>query len=266
MHQKIIRLGIGVAALLLAGAAQAALQSETVEYEVDGEPYTGYLAYDDAVEGERPGVLVVHEWWGHNEFARQQAEMLAGAGYTALALDMYGAGKVADHPEDAEAFMNEATSDPQAMEARFREAMALLQAHETVDDTRIAAQGYCFGGAVVLNMARLGLDLAGVVSFHGSLGTQAPAEPGAVKARIRAYTGGADPFVPAEQVTAFVAEMQAAEADVSLRSFPGVRHSFMNPGADEVGEQFDMPLAYDEEAATRAWQGTMAFYRELFDQ
>lgn len=266
MHQKIIQLGIGIAVMTLAVAAHAALQSETIEYEVDGDPYTGYLAYDDAVEGERPGVLVVHEWWGHNEFARRQAEELARAGYTAMALDMYGAGKVADHPEDAQAFMNEATSDPQAMAARFREAMAILQAHETVDGDRIAAQGYCFGGAVVLNMARMGLDLAGVVSFHGSLGTEAPAEPGAIKARIRAYAGGADPFVPAEQVTAFVEEMQAAEADVSLRSFPGVRHSFMNPGADEVAEQFDMPLAYDEEAATRAWQGTLAFYRELFGQ
>lgn len=266
MYQKIIQLGFGVAVMVLAAAAQAALQSETIEYEVDGDPYTGYLAYDDAVESKRPGVLVVHEWWGHNEFARRQAEKLARAGYTAMALDMYGAGKVADHPEDAQAFMNEATSDPEAMATRFREAMTVLQAHETVDDDRIAAQGYCFGGAVVLNMARMGMDLAGVVSFHGSLGAAAPAEPGAIKARIQVYTGGADPFVPPEQVTGFVEEMQAAEADVMLRSFPGVRHAFMNPQADEVGEQFDMPLAYDEEAAQQAWQGALLFYRDIFEQ
>ncbi len=266
MFEIICRSGVVVAGLVLAAGAQAALQSQTLEYDVDGAPYTGYLVYDDAVEGERPGVLVVHEWWGHNEFARQQAEELARAGYTALALDMYGAGKLADHPEDAQALMKEATSQPEAMEARFREAMARLQAHETVDGDRIAAQGYCFGGAVVLNMARRGLDLDGVVSFHGSLGASAPAEPADIQAKIRVYTGGADPFVPMEQVTGFMTEMHEAGADVTLRIFPGVRHAFMNPGADELGEQFDMPLAYDEDAATRAWAGTLAFYRELFDQ
>lgn len=266
MYQRIMQVGIGIAALILAAAAQAGLQSQSLEYEVDGDPYTGYLVYDDAVEGERPGVLVVHEWWGHNEFARKQAEKLARAGYTALALDMYGSGKVADHPEDAQAFMKEATSDPQAMEAKFRAAMSILQEHETVDGGRIAAQGYCFGGAVVLNMARAGMGLAGVVSFHGSLGTESPAEAGAVKAKIQAYTGGADPFVPLEQVTGFIEEMHAAEADVSVRILPGAKHSFMNPGADEIAEQFDMPVAYDADAAASAWAGTLAFYRELFER
>jgi dienelactone hydrolase len=266
MYQKLMHIMLGIAALMMAATAQAALQTETIQYEVDGEPFTGYLAYDDALQGERPGVLVVHEWWGHNEFARRQAEELARAGYTGMALDMYGAGKLADHPDDAQAFMQEAISDPEAMEARFRQAMATLQAHESVDGGRIAAQGYCFGGAVVLNMARMGLDLAGVVSFHGSLGATAPAEPGAVRARIQVYTGGADPFVPAEQVTGFVEEMLAAGADVTVRSFPGAVHGFMNPDADEFGERFDMPLAYDEDAAARAWAGTLAFYRELFEQ
>lgn len=252
--------------LCVAGLAQAALQSDSVEYQVEGTPHAGYLVYDDAVEGERPGVLVVHEWWGHNEFARQQAEELARAGYTAFALDMYGDGRLADHPEDAQAFMKEATSDPALMEAKFRAAMAVLQEHESVDAGRIAAQGYCFGGAVVLGMARAGLDLAGVVSFHGSLGTESPAEAGAVKARIQAYTGGADPFVPLEQVTGFIEEMHAAGADVTVRILPGAKHSFMNPGADEIAKQFDMPIAYDADAAASAWSGTLAFYRELFGQ
>lgn len=266
MCQSLLRFAFAVAVVAAAGPAQAALQSQTVEYQVEGEPHTGYLVYDDAVEGKRPGVLVVHEWWGHNEFARGQAEKLARAGYTALALDMYGSGKVADHPEDAQAFMKAATSDPALVEARFRTAMELLQGHETVDPARIAAQGYCFGGGVVLNMARAGMDLAGVVSFHGSLGTQSPAGAGAVKAKIRVYTGGADPFVPLEQVTGFIEEMHAAEADVSVRMFPGARHSFMNPGADEVAQKFDMPLAYDEQGAASAWAGTLAFYREVFGQ
>ena len=247
-------------------AALAELTSETVEYTVDGDSFTGYMVYDDEIEGERPGVLVVHEWWGHNEFARNQAERLAGAGYTAFALDMYGTGKLAEHPDDAKKFMQATMGDKQALEARFREAMSILQDHETVDESRIAAQGYCFGGAVVLNMARLGLDLDGVVSLHGSLVSDIKPEPGTIKARVLAYTGGADPFVPVEQVTGFVSEMINADADLSLTVFPGVKHSFTSEAADETGEKFGLPMAYDQEADERSWQGTMAFYENIFAQ
>lgn len=266
MPRKIMRFVACVVALGLAGAVQADLQAEVVEYEVDGNPHTGYLVHDASIDGERPGVLVVHEWWGHNDFVREQADELARAGYTAFALDMYGSGEQADHPEDAHALMSAAVSDPQGMQSRFMRALEILAGHETVDGDRIAAQGYCFGGAVVLNMARSGVDLAGVVSFHGSLGSEVTAEPGSIRARIQVYTGGADPLVPVDQVVAFVEEMQLAGADVTLRSFPGAMHSFMNPGASEVGERFEMPLAYDEHAATAAWAGTLAFYRELFGE
>ncbi|HEY7885503.1 MAG TPA: dienelactone hydrolase family protein, partial [Cellvibrionaceae bacterium] len=153
--------------LVFTTAAFAEIVSETVEYTVDGDSFTGYMVYDDDIEGERPGILIVHEWWGHNEFVRSQAERLAGEGYTAFALDMYGTGKLAEHPDDAKTFMQATMGDKKALEARFRKAMSILQDHETVDESRIAAQGYCFGGAVVLNMARLGLDLDGVVSLHG---------------------------------------------------------------------------------------------------
>lgn len=251
---------------LLAVAAHAGIQTREIDYEIDGEPFTGYMAWDDAVAGERPGVLVVHEWWGHNDFARDQAEKLAAAGYTAFALDMYGQGRVADHPDDAQAFKNAATETFAQVRERFGRARAILAGHDTVDAGRIAAQGYCFGGGVVLDMARSGADLDGVVSFHGSLGSDVTAEPGTVKARIRVYTGGADRFVPPKQVAGFVREMQAAEADFTVTSFPGVRHSFMNPGADAYAESFGMPVGYDAAAAERAWAGTLAFYREIFDQ
>lgn len=261
------RLAITTAAsLAFTTAAIAEITSETVEYSVDGESFTGYMVYDDDIQGERPGILVVHEWWGHDEFARSQAEKLAAEGYTAFALDMYGTGKLAEHPDDAKKFMQATMGDKQALEARFRKAMSILQDHETVDESRIAAQGYCFGGAVVLNMARLGLDLDGVVSLHGSLGSDIQPEQGAVKARILAYTGGADPFVPVEQVTGFVSEMTKAGADLSLTVFPGVKHSFTSEAADETGEKFGLPMAYDEEADKRSWQGTMAFYKNIFSQ
>ncbi len=254
-------------ALTLAAASTSAiaeLQTKTVEYQVDGTSFTGYLAWDDEFTGKRPGVLVVHEWWGHNEFARNQAERLAGEGYTAFALDMYGSGTVADHPDDAQKFMQAASSDMDVVRARFMAAKTLLQQHETVDASKIAAQGYCFGGAVVLNMARLGVDLDGVVSFHGALGSPIKAEAGKVIPRVQVYTGGADKMVPSEQVAALAREMQDASVDLTLVSFPGVLHSFTNPGADKVAEEFGMPIGYDAAAAERSWNGTMAFYREIF--
>ncbi|EON92941.1 dienelactone hydrolase [Marinobacter lipolyticus SM19] len=242
----------------------ADMQTETVEYTVNGDTFTGYIAWDDDVEAKRPGVLVVHEWWGHNEFARGQAEKLAKAGYTAFALDMYGSGKVADHPDDAKQFMQEATSDIDNIKSRFMAAMELLQNHDSVDGDRIAAQGYCFGGAVVLNMARLGVDLDGVVSYHGALGSSIKAEAGKVNARVQVYTGGADQMVPSDQVADLVREMQDAEVDLTLVSFPGVLHSFTNPEADRIGKEFGMPVGYDNAAAKRSWDGTLRFYNEIF--
>ncbi len=253
-----------IALTLLAGPALAELQTETVEYNIDGTTFSGYIAYDDKVEGKRPGVLVVHEWWGLNDFARGQAEKLAEQGYTAFALDMYGSGKLATHPDDAKQFMQATMGDRQAMENRFRAAMTILQNHATVDAERIAAEGYCMGGAIVLNMARLGLDLDGVVSFHGSLGSNIQAESGDISARIQVYTGGADPFVPVEQVTGFVNEMMTASAHFTLVNFPQAKHSFMAPSADEVAEKFGLPVAYDPQAAAQARKGSLDFYREIF--
>jgi dienelactone hydrolase len=264
---KTLRYGCAAlaAAITLASTqASADMQTETVEYQVNGKTFTGYMAYDDDIDGKRPGVLVVHEWWGHNEFAREQAEKLASEGYTAFALDMYGSGKLAKHPEDAKSFMQEATKDMDQVKARFMAAKNLLQQHDSVDASRTAAQGYCFGGAVVLNMARLGVDLDAVVSYHGALGSPITAEAGKVQPRIHVYTGGADKMVPSEQVAGLVREMQDAEVDLTLVNFPGVLHSFTNPGADQIAEEFGMPVGYDQNAASRSWEGTLELYREVF--
>jgi dienelactone hydrolase len=216
-----------------------------------------------SAKGKKPGpaVIVVHEWWGLNDYARQRARQLAEAGYTAVAVDMYGHGKVADHPRDAQGFMQAALAEPEKMQARFNAARNVLAAERNVDASRIYGVGYCFGGAVVLNQARHGADLAGVASFHGSLGTTNPAAEGVVKARVLVATGGADPMVPAQQVGEFVTEMSSAGVDLTLLSFPGVLHSFTNPGATAVGQQFDMPLAYDEAADKASWQALMDFIR-----
>lgn len=263
------RAGIASAALLIATAspqAWAELQTETIDYTIDGQTFTGYLAWDDKYRGRRPGVLVVHEWWGHNEFARKQAERLASAGYTAFALDMYGSGKQAEHPDTAQQFAREATRDLQQVKTRFTRAMALLQEHQSVDSSRIAAQGYCFGGAVVLNMARMGVDLDGVVSYHGSLTSPVQTEAGEIKAAVQVYTGGADQMVPSSQVGGLVREMQNAEVELTLVSYPGARHSFTNPEADRIAEEFNMPIGYDEEAAQHSWNGTLRFYEDIFSR
>lgn len=246
------------------GPAQATVQTRTVQYSVNNERYTGYVAWDDSINGERPGVLVVHEWWGHGDYVRRRARQIAKLGYTGFALDMYGDGKRADHPDQAKEFMQAVKSDMDAAEQRFRAAKELLESHATVDPDRIAAQGYCFGGGIVLAMARRGIDLDGVVSFHGGLGTDNPAEQGEVEAAVRVHTGGADPLVPADQVAAFVEEMAKAGVDYGVRSYPGAKHSFTNPSADDYAADHDLPVAYDAQADRRSWQATRAFYRELF--
>lgn len=246
--------------------AEAAVQGEEVVYQVDGQDYTGYMAFDDALSGERPGVLVLHEWWGHNAYARHRAEMLAGLGYTAFALDMYGSGQLADHPETATKFMQAATADPAKLKIRFLTALKILQDQPDVDPEQVAAIGYCMGGGIALNMARAGMPLKGVAVFHGSLGTNNPVKLGQVKGEITVFTGAADPFVPEEQVQAFKQEMQAAGVPYHLKSYPGVKHSFTNPEADGFAERFGMPLAYDKAADADSWKRLTSFLKRIFSQ
>ena len=240
------------------------IRGEEVVYKAGDTTLKGYLAWDAAKEGPRPGVIVVHEWWGHNDYVRTRARMLAEEGYTALALDMYGDGKQAAHPEDAQQFMMEAISDAEVSQARFAAASELLRKHETTDPTKLAAIGYCFGGAVVLHMARSGNELAGVASFHGNLATETPAEPGMVKAKVLVLHGADDPFVPSEQLEAFRKEMDAAGADYQVIEYAGAVHAFTNPAATENGKKFDLPLAYNEEADKQSWAELQRFLRELF--
>ena len=259
------RLAVAAGLFLVAGAiAGGAIQTEEVSYKSGDKTLKGFLAYADSAKDARPGVLVVHEWWGHNEYARRRARMLANLGYTALAVDMYGDGKQAKHPVDAGKFSNEVMSNLESAKARFVAAMKLLQDHETTDPERMAAIGYCFGGGVVLHMARLGVDLDGVVSFHGSLGAKEAAKKGAVKARVLVCHGADDPFITAEQLEAFKAEMRDAEVDLTFKSYAGAIHSFTNPDADKFGKEFKIPLAYNKEADTASWTDMQKFFKEIF--
>lgn len=248
--------------LALSTTALAAVQDKEVTYSADGITMKGYVAWDDAVTGPRPGVLVVHEWWGHNEYARKRARMLAELGYTALAVDMYGDGRTADHPKDAGAFAGEVRKNAAGARARFQAAEDLLKQQAGVDAARIGALGYCFGGTVVLEMARQGADLKAVASYHGGLATDTPAQAGAVKARVASFTGDADPMIPASQVEAFRQEMTQAGVDVTTVVYPGVKHSFTNPEADAYAQRFNMPLGYDAAADADAWDKTRRLLRD----
>jgi dienelactone hydrolase len=258
---------IRVASIVLLSAwltAHAGVKHEEVSYSANGVTMKGYLAYNDAKKGKRPGVLVVHEWWGHNEYARKRANMLAELGYVALAVDMYGDGKQAAHPQDAQKFAGAVMQNLEGAKARFTAAMDLLKKNPHTDTKRLAAIGYCFGGGVVLHMARFGFELKGVVSFHGSLGTQTPAPAGKIKAKVLVCNGADDGFVTPEQIAAFKKEMTDAKVDFQFLSYPAAKHSFTNPDADQYAKQFGVPIAYNAEADKKSWEDMQAFFKKIF--
>lgn len=245
-------------------AAQAGIKDEEVTYTAGDVTMKGYLAYDDAKKGKRPGVLVVHEWWGHNEYARKRARQLAEMGYVALAVDMYGDGKQAAHPQDAQKFAGAVMQNVEGAKARFMAALDLLKKNPNTDSKRIAAIGYCFGGGVVLHMARFGVALKGVASFHGSLQTQTPAVAGKVKAKILVCNGADDNFITPEQIATFKKEMTDAKVNFQFNSYPGAKHSFTNPDADNYAKQFGMPIAYNADADKKSWEDMQAFFKKIF--
>ncbi len=251
---------VAFALLTLTSTARAEIKTKEIEYRQGTTPLRGLLAWDSAQSGKRPGVVVVHEWWGHNQHARTQAVRLAKAGYVAFALDMYGKDKVTTHPKDAQKFADEALSDPQIERARFDAAVAQLKQAPQVDPGRIAAIGYCFGGHVVLDMARLGEDLAAVATFHGSLGSKIHAQKG-IKPRILVMAGNADPMVGADAIATFKKEMTDAGARFEVIMYPGAKHAFTNPDADKSG----VPgLSYNAEADKESFAALLKLLGEVF--
>jgi dienelactone hydrolase len=240
------------------------IQTQELSYEFGGTQMKGFLAYPAQLTGKVPGVLVVHEWWGPNDYVRRRAKQLAERGYVALAVDMYGDGKVATHPDDAKKFAGEVFANIAVAVGRFDAAMTALQGFEHTDPEKIAAIGYCFGGAVVLTMARAGKDLDAVASFHGSLSAPAPMEKDKFRGRIFVANGADDPFVPPDQVKAFEAEMNAAHARFEVVSYPGAKHGFTNPEATAAGQASGLPLAYDAKADAESWQKLDQLLKEVW--
>jgi dienelactone hydrolase len=244
--------------------AYAGVVGKEVTYKTDSLTMKGYLAYNDAMKDKRPGIIVVHEWWGNNDYSRKRADMLAELGYVALAVDMYGDGKQADNPTDAGKHAGEVMKNPSALQSRFNAAMDFLKNDEHVDRSQIGAIGYCFGGGVVLAMARTGIDLKAAVCFHGSLATQNPAKKGDIKAKILVCNGGADKFVSAEDAKKFKTEMKSAGVDFKFVDYPGATHAFTNPAATELGKKFNMPIAYNEKADKKSWSEMQAWFKKAF--
>ena len=259
-----MKIKLFVLLITLSFSTQAEIITKVVDYSDGDIKMKGYLAYDDTIKGERPGIVVVHEWWGHNDYSKKRARMLASLGYRALALDMYGNGKTASHPKDAGKFSGSVKKNMAVAEKRFMAAYKLLQQQSNVDKNKIAAIGYCFGGGIVLEMARRGVDLDGVVSFHGSLGTKSEAKKGNVKAKVLVLNGEADPFVKKSSIANFKNEMKAADVDYKFINYPNAKHAFTNPAADKFGNKFKIPLAYNASADKKSWKEMQMFFSEIF--
>lgn len=248
--------------LLVAGVpVSAEVQVKAVDYRDGDTRLHGYFAWDDAIEGRRPGVIVVHEWWGLDDYARRRAEALARLGYVAFAVDMYGEGRVTEHADEAQAWMKQINANVAQWQRRALLGVDILRKHEFVDPTRVAAIGYCFGGATVMQMAYSGADLKGVASFHGSLPVPTGEQAAAIRSSVMVAHGSADAYVPAEQIAKFTAAMEESGVDWQMVFYGGARHSFTVPGADARGNP---NLAYNEKADRRSWSQLQAFLEEVF--
>lgn len=247
--------------LFFPAAALAAIHAETVEYKDGDAVLEGYLAYDDAVKDVRPGILVVHEWTGLGPYAKRRAEQLAGLGYVAFAADIYGKGIRPNNPDDAAKQAGIYKNDRPLMRRRALAGLAVLRNQPLVDKARLAAIGYCFGGTTVLELARSGADIKGVVSFHGALNTPHPEDAQNIKAKILALHGADDPFVPPAEAAAFQEEMRKAKTDWQFVSYGGAVHSFTNP---DSGDDPAKGAAYHKEADERSWQAMKEFFSEIF--
>lgn len=244
----------------------AKIQSEEISYSADGVEMRGYIAWDGELGEQRPGVLVVHEWWGNNPYSRRRADMLAALGYTGMALDMYGGGQLASNPDEAGGMMNGLLEDLGAVRSRFNAALQTLQTHQTTDAGKSAAIGYCLGGGIVLHMARYGADLKAVASFHGALplGIAAEGEGGDVTARVAVYHGEDDVLIPEEAVAAFKSEMAKTGADCLFVPIPTALHGFSNTLATSNGEKYGLPLRYDQRADDASWNHMQLVLQSAF--
>ena len=237
------------------------IKEEAVTYNAGGTTLKGYVAYDEKKTGSRPIVLVVPEWWGLTEYPRMRAKMLAELGYFAMAVDMYGDGRLVENPKDAQAAATPFYTNPQLGKERLDAALTKAKTFAQADSMQAIAIGYCFGGSMVLNYAKLGAPVAGVVSFHGDL-QGVPPQKG-TKAQFLVCHGNADSFVPQTQVDAFKKSMDSAGLAYTFKSYEGATHAFTNPAATKKGEEFKIPISYNGAADTASWNDMKAFFGKV---
>ena len=243
-------------------ASTVLIKEDSVSYTLDGKTFIGYVTYDANNKDKRPAVLIVHEWWGLTDYPRKRAKQLAELGYVAMAVDMYGDGKTAEDPKGAQELATPFYNDPQLTKTRLDAAMNKLKEYKQVDPANIAAMGYCYGGFVVLNAAKLGADLKGVVSFHGNL-SGVPVKKELIKAKILVCHGEADDFVNKE-VVPFKKSMDSAGVEYTFKSYPNATHAFTNPAATEKGKKYNMPIEYNAAADTASWNDMKEFFNKIF--
>jgi dienelactone hydrolase len=238
------------------------IREEKVTYSVHGTNLVGYLTYDDQVKGKRPVVLVVPEWWGLNDYPRMRAKMLAQLGYLAMAVDMYGNGNVATNPQEAMNYAKPFYTNPALGKERLDAALSYIKNNPMADASRTAAIGYCFGGSVVLNSAKMGSDLDAVVSFHGGL--QGPPPPKGMKTKFLICHGASDASVTMDQLEAFKKSMDSVGANYTVKVYPNATHAFSNPESDKTGQKYNMPIRYNPEADHASWNEMKEFLEKVF--
>lgn len=240
----------------------ANIKEESVSYSLDTVTMNGFVAYDANKEGKRPVVLVVHEWWGLTDYPRMRAKQLAQLGYFAMAVDMFGHGKTLDNPADAQSTSMPFYQNPQLGYQRLMAAAEKAKTFPQADSSQLVAIGYCFGGGMVLNAAKLGAPFKGVVSFHGSL-AGVPAKKELLKSDILVCHGDADPFVPKVDVDQFKKSMDSIQAHYTFNAYPGALHAFTNPAATDLGKRFNLPIAYNAAADSASWNDMKAFFGRI---
>ena len=239
------------------------LKEESVTYQADGITLKGFVVYDESNLEKRPAILVVHEWWGLNEYAKNRARQLAALGYLAMAVDMFGNGDTATNPKQAQEMTSPFYSNPQLAKSRLDAALKKVKEYKQTNGAHVAAIGYCFGGYAVLNYAKLGADLKGVVSFHGGL-KGVPANKELLKAKILVCNGAADKVVSLQDIDAFKHAMDSIGADYTFKSYANATHAFTNQDATRTGKQFNMPIEYNAAADKASWSDMQTFLSKLF--
>jgi dienelactone hydrolase len=241
----------------------SSIKSASVTYMDGTTSMVGFVAYDSSYSTKRPLILIAPEWWGVTDYTKSRAKQLAALGYVAFVVDYYGDGTVATNPSDAIKYATPLYKNAQLAKSHFDAALATAKTYSDVDPTKIGAIGYCFGGAMILNTARLGEDIKGLVTFHGGL-AGVPVDKNLFKAKVLVCHGGDDQFVTPAEVATFKKQMDSIGADYKFIVYPGATHAFSNPAATEIGKKFSMPIAYNEAADKGSWQAMQDFFDKIF--